>query len=57
METKRSLRTERDEAEYRAKRHFEKLMKIDTIIKKADENHEMAIFTLKDIKRVLAYGE
>lgn len=54
IETKRELRTELKEAEWRAKRHFEKLQEIEKIIKVADEKHEMAIFTLKDIKNALA---
>lgn len=56
-ESKKDLKALLSEAEFRAGRHFEKLMKIENIIRKADEKHEMAIFTLKDIKRVLAYDQ
>lgn len=56
MRTRKELKTELMNAELRAGRHFDKLMKIENIIKKADERHEMAIFTLKDIKRVLETG-
>ena len=54
---KKELIHELNKAELRAGRNFEKLMKIEEIIKKADARHEMAVFTLKDIKRVLTYGE
>lgn len=54
METKKDLRALLNDAEFRAGRHFEKLMRIENIIRKAEENHEMAIFTLKDIKKELS---
>lgn len=53
-ESKKDLRTLLNEAEFRAGRHFDKLMEIENIIRKADERHEMAIFTLQDIKKVLS---
>lgn len=52
--SRKELEHELNRAEFRAGRHFEKLMEINRIIKNADEKHEMAILTLKDIKRVLA---
>lgn len=52
--SKKDLKTMLNEAEFRSGRHFEKLMKIEEIIRKADERHEMAIFTIKDIKKVLS---
>lgn len=52
--SKKDLKTLLNEAEFRAGRHFEKLMKIENIIKEADEKHEMAILTLKEIKKELA---
>lgn len=56
-ESKKDLRALLNEAEFRAGRNFEKLMRIENIIRKADENNEMAIFTLQDIKRELAMLE
>lgn len=55
--SKKDLKTMLNEAEFRAGRHFEKLMKIEEILKEADKKHEVAIFTLKDIKKVLAYDQ
>lgn len=54
--SRKELEHELNKAEFRAGRNFEKLMEIDKIIKKADEKHELAILTLKDIKRVLEFG-
>ena len=58
---KKEMKEELYNAELRAVKHFEKLnevskklQNIQEIIKKADENHEMAVLTLKDIKRELA---
>ena len=51
---KKEMKEELYNAELRAVKHFEKLQNIQEIIKKADEKHEMAILTLKDIKRVLS---
>lgn len=53
---KKQLQHELNKAEYRAGRNFDKLMKIEQIIKKGEEKHELAAFTLQDIKRVLEYG-
>jgi hypothetical protein len=53
-ESKKDLKALLNEAEFRAGRHFDKLMEIENIIRKADERHEMAVFTLKDIKKVLS---
>lgn len=54
--SRKQLEHELNKAEFRAGRNFEKLMKIESIIKKADEKHELAILTLKDIKKVLEFG-
>lgn len=54
--SRKQLEHELNKAEFRAGRNFEKLMKIDSIIKKGEEKHELAAFTLQDIKRVLEYG-
>lgn len=52
--SRKELEHELNRAEFRAGKNFEKLMEIDRIIKRADEKHEMAIFTIKDIKKVLS---
>lgn len=53
-ESKKDLRAELNEAEFRAGRHFAKLQKIERIIRQADKEHEMAILTLQAIKKELA---
>lgn len=52
--TKKQLEKELMKAEERASRNFATLIRIQNIIQKADATHEMAILTLKDIKKVLA---
>lgn len=53
METKRQLRKEAMNAELRAVTHFEKLNKIENILKQADAKHEMYYDTVQKIKRVI----
>ena len=58
---KKEMKEELYNAELRAVKHVEKLNEVSSklqniqeIIKEADEKHEMAILTIKDIKRVLS---
>lgn len=53
METKKQLREEAENAELRAVTHFQKLNKIEQILKQADFKKEMYYETLEKIKRVI----
>lgn len=53
METKKQLREEAENAELRAVTHFQKLNKIEQILKNADKTHEMYYETVEKIKRVI----
>ena len=55
--TKKELQHELNKLKLRFGRSQDKLSKIERIIERADATHEMAIFTVKDIERVLTYGE
>ena len=53
METKKQLREEAENAELRAVTHFQKLNKIEQILKNADKTHEMYYETVEKIKKVI----
>lgn len=53
METKKQLREEAENAELRAVTHFQKLNKIEQILKNADISHEMYYETVEKIKKVI----
>lgn len=48
------LESRMNNAESRAVIHFRKLLKIEHIIKKDEENHEFVINTMKKIKEIIA---
>lgn len=52
-ETKKELRAELENAEQRGVTHFNKVNKIENILKNADKTHEMYYVTLDKIKRVI----
>lgn len=53
IETKKQLRQEAENAELRAVTHFQKLNKIEQILKNADKTHEMYYDTVQKIKKVI----
>lgn len=53
IETKKDLRNQLEEAETRAVTHFNKVNKIENILKKSDETKENYFITLNKIKEVI----
>ena len=53
IETKKQLRQEAENAELRAVTHFQKLNKIEQILKQADYKKEMYYDTVQKIKKVI----
>lgn len=53
IETKKQLRQEAENAEIRAVTHFQKLNKIEQILKQADFKKEMYYETVQKIKKVI----
>lgn len=53
IETKKDLRNQLEEAETRAVTHFNKVNKIENILKKAEKTKENYFITLNKIKEVI----
>lgn len=53
IETKKQLRKEAENAELRAVTHFQKLNKIEQILKQAEYKKEMYYDTVQKIKKVI----
>lgn len=53
IETKKDLRNQLEEAETRAVTHFNKVNKIENILKKSEETKEKYFITLNKIKEVI----
>lgn len=53
FETKKDLRNQLEEAETRAVTHFNKVNKIENILKKSEETKENYFITLNKIKEVI----
>lgn len=53
IETKKQLRQEAENAELRAVTHFQKLNKIEQILKQAEYKKEMYYDTVQKIKKVI----
>ena len=53
IETKKDLRNQLEEAETRAVTHFNKVNKIENILKKSEETKEDYFITLNKIKEVI----
>lgn len=53
IETKKDLRNQLEEAETRAVTHFNKVNKIENILKKSEETKENYFITLNKIKEVI----
>ena len=55
FETKKELQRRLKRTEMKEKQYLNKLLEIKEILDKANKKHEMAVFTVKDIEKVLAY--
>ena len=57
FETKKELQRRLKRTEMKEKQYLNKLLEIKEILDKANKKHEMAVFTVKDIEKVLAYKQ
>lgn len=54
MYTKKKLREQRDNAEYRAMTHFRKLVEIETTIRVEEAVHTPSVLILDKIKEIIS---
>lgn len=53
FKSKKELKKQINDAEYRALTHFKKIFQIQQIIKEADKNKELYVITIDKIKKII----